>query len=226
LNSPSFRAWQPSQSLSLFAHSEAREHPADSLQAAHCALDPALQDWAHRADSEGARARQQQAALHIQRCINNGSTQMNLGGLQLESLPAMLWSQTHLTSLHLGGNCLSSLPEEIGQLTRLTHLIASDNLLCGLPHSIAKLHPLQVLDLSRNWFKGLPEAVADLPNLRYLYLHQNPLQINRQALLSRLPSECTITHWHEARGEHSGVGPHTLPGHDHGPVILCKTLAR
>lgn len=112
----------------------------------------------------------------IKKRINGQSTELNLTGLGLRSLPSLLWELTHLTKLVLDDNELTSLPSGIGNLRQLTLLSAEKNKIEALPYEIVNLRELRVLNFNSNQIEALPPGIGGLQHLTVLKAAFNRLE--------------------------------------------------
>jgi hypothetical protein len=103
------------------------------------------------------------------------SGKLDLGGLQLSTLPAKVFELNNLQWLYLDNNCFATLPAELAQLTHLKVLSLANNQLTTLPPEFAQLQNLEMLYLANNQLKTLPPEITDLKNLKVLSLTNNQL---------------------------------------------------
>eukprot|EP01133_Synstelium_polycarpum_P013612 gene13612-16019_t len=98
-----------------------------------------------------SRAFRDVAMERIYRCWYTRSPLLDLSGLALAEVPAVVGSLVHLTALDLSANCLVSLPADLARLTALTRLDLSANFITVLPLYLVSLKGLA----SRDGFLGL-----------------------------------------------------------------------
>ncbi len=118
---------------------------------------------------------EKEALGRILQALENNSTELDLTGLKLDSLPAELFNLTTLEWLYLGNNQLTSLPKQIGQMANLEGLDLTDNQLTSLPKQIGQLSCLGWLPLAGNRLARLPEEIGQLTRLNVMYLGSNQL---------------------------------------------------
>jgi len=116
-----------------------------------------------------------EAEKKIEKVMQSGAIELDLGSIELTELPGSLGKLTQLTKLNLSHNKLNTLPESLGQLTQLTELNLSSNKLTTLPESLGQLTQLTELNLSGNKLTTLPESLGQLTQLTELYLSHNKL---------------------------------------------------
>lgn len=105
-----------------------------------------------------------------------GNRTIDLGGMNLDKLPAEALSDVRAKKLILSNNKLKSLPAEIGRLTSLEELYVDGNLLEGaLPAEIRKMARLRILDASDNNLTGIPAEIGQLKQLEILDLSGNEI---------------------------------------------------
>ncbi|NET74201.1 MAG: leucine-rich repeat domain-containing protein [Sphaerospermopsis sp. SIO1G2] len=109
--------------------------------------------------------------------LENGDTHLDLGGFDLTTVPANLFTLLQLTHLSLRDNQLAEIPAAIGQLTQLKQLSLADNQLTAVPAEIGQLTQLRSLNLKNNQLTELPLDLLDLTSLERLQLSGNPLNI-------------------------------------------------
>ena len=117
----------------------------------------------------------QEALKRIEKVQAEKSTNLNLFGLELSSLPPEISNLTSLTRLDLNSNQFHVLPPEICKLTSLTRLSISNNHLSTLPSEISNLIKLNTLLLHGNKLSVLHSEIGKLFNLKYLRLDFNRL---------------------------------------------------
>ncbi|MEM8861743.1 MAG: leucine-rich repeat domain-containing protein [Chloroflexota bacterium] len=113
----------------------------------------------------------------IQQNIEAQESVLDLGGMNLTTLPPEIGQAVHVTRLSLRRNQLMTLPPEIGQLTQLQILSAADNELEWLPAEIGQLHQLRQINLKNNKLIELPVEMLDLDQLELLRLDGNALEL-------------------------------------------------
>jgi internalin A len=141
----------------------------------------------------------QEALRQIEEARSSNDTELDLGHLNLTTLPESIGQLRQLETLHLSENRLAALPESLGQLSQLEILDLSNNRLTALPESLGQLTHLQMLFLDGNQLTALPESLAALPKLRELFLHGN-----RQM---EIPDEILGPSWEEARRDNKKAKP-------------------
>ena len=144
---------------------------------------------------------QLEAIERVQRCVDEGEENVDLGGLNLGQvswstlsplrqltlqpihyLPPSQEAYQSLTPkihLFLANNELSSLPNELYNLGTITTLSLRQNKLENLSPAIANLTELEELNIGSNSFRFLPWEVIGLLNknlsVGHLHIHPNPL---------------------------------------------------
>jgi leucine-rich repeat protein SHOC2 len=111
----------------------------------------------------------------ILKCYHQKEVRLELGCLQLSSLPKSIGYLTHLQELILFENNLNNLPAEICNLKNLQKLILSFNPLRTLPKEITSLINLRKLELFMCQLISLPEEIGNLKNLQEFQLSRNLL---------------------------------------------------
>ena len=134
----------------------------------------ALNTWI-KAGPPNERLTRTSATQRILKAFQNQSKELDLGRLNLISLPACIGELKQLTTLDLSFNQLTSLPDAICGLSNLQKLVLSFNPLTSLPTAIHRLGNLQQLQLINNGLTALPDAICRLGNLRKLDLAYNYL---------------------------------------------------
>jgi len=86
------------------------------------------------------------------------------------------------TELELSGQGLTSIPADVGKRTELRSLDLYDNRLAALPDSIWELTSLEKLNLAGNQFESISERVGELTRLRMLDLGHNKLKALPESL--------------------------------------------
>lgn len=114
---------------------------------------------------------------------------LNLGGLGLTDLPAVIGEMTFLETLELRGNKLLNLRLPI--LTNLKRLNLRDCNIVSLPTEIGLLTSLRELFLTHNSITSVPTEIGLLTSLRELALGGNrltslPREIDRLTVLTKL----------------------------------------
>lgn len=108
--------------------------------------------------------------------VSSSTTQLNLSGSGLKSIPGYVFAKTELTGLDVSNNNLTgAIQGEIRFLKNLQTLNASGNQMTGVPAEIGQLSALRDLDLSENNLTGLPLELGNLQNLRRLDLRGNAI---------------------------------------------------
>ena len=79
------------------------------------------------------------------------STELDLSGRNIISLPAEIELMTNLERLDLSHNKLSVLPKEIGNLSKLRELDISNNYLTKIPKKISRLPSLEYISFDNNF---------------------------------------------------------------------------
>ena len=119
---------------------------------------------------------------------------LELGGLNLSTLPDSMNRLTDLTELNLDNfdNTFSILPEVIGSLTSLTDLRIGGEQMTGLPNSIAHLTNLINFELGDCALQDVPASINNLTQLEYFYIGgaEDPEALEPK-LISLLPN-CSI----------------------------------
>lgn len=115
------------------------------------------------------------AMERILNCLSQQTTELNLAGLNLSSLPPQIGLLRHIEKLILEKNRLVCLPKEIGYLTRLEELVLNHNALTTLPTTIRCLTSLKTLRLTGNKLTSLPKEMGHLSSLEKLFLSRNNL---------------------------------------------------
>ena len=123
----------------------------------------------------------------IDKAADEGWTELDLAGLQLEELPAQIAKCTQLETLLLGkwnrkarrsvgnGNKLTEFPDVVLQLTNLKILNLRNNKITCIPEDLGQLSNLTHLYLGCNQITSIPEAIGLLSNLTHLYLNNNQI---------------------------------------------------
>ncbi len=86
----------------------------------------------------------------IERAAEEKSTELDLHGEDITTLPAEIGKLTDLTKLYLPFNQLTSIPSELGNLTNLTVLYVHANQLTSIPAELGNLKNLEMLNLYDN----------------------------------------------------------------------------
>jgi internalin A len=138
------------------------------------------------------------AQKRIEGALYENAKSLDLGALDLMSLPEQIGLLHNIRALNISYNKFVSLPYQIGHLqylrrldalinnlehfppqiislTRLNSLNLSLNKIQTLPDEIDKLSNLDHLDLSYNEITNLPNAIGKLSNLTHLNLRGNKL---------------------------------------------------
>jgi len=139
----------------------------------------------------------QEALRRIEKARNAKSSELNLGDLDLTSVPDSLGQLANLHTLYLYNNQLTAIPDSVARLSNLKRLTLSSNQLTAIPDSIAHLSNLEglylggnqltaipdflaqftnidILNLANNQITAIPHSLTQLSRLRRLYLHGNP----------------------------------------------------
>ena len=118
----------------------------------------------------------------IDKAAEEGWTELDLAGLELEELPPEIGKCTQLETLVLGrfdkqriGNKLTEFPDVVLQLTNLKRLLIADNQITVIPEAIGQLSNLRELNLSDNQISVIPEVIGQLSNLTLLDLWNNQI---------------------------------------------------
>ena len=104
------------------------------------------------------------------------SRNLDLSGLDLNTLPECITEISHLEKLDLKLNEIKALPESIGNLVNLKELDLSLNKIKALPESLGNLRGLNKLNLKENKLRELPESLGNLRDLNKLNLKENKLR--------------------------------------------------
>jgi Leucine-rich repeat (LRR) protein len=115
------------------------------------------------------------AERKIKKAFETQSTDLNLDGKELLSLPDALGHLTQLHKLWLGDNRLTFLPDSFGNLTQLKLLWIDSNQLSALPDSFGNLAHLEVLEIENNRLTALPDSFGNLAHLEVLEIENNQL---------------------------------------------------
>ncbi len=115
------------------------------------------------------------AKERILECFQKRDTLLDLGSLNLKSLPEEIGNLTWLSHLSLYDNQLTALPDSFGNLTGLSELLLSNNRLSALPDSFGNLTRLSHLSLYDNQLSALPDFFGNLTKLSELALSNNQL---------------------------------------------------
>jgi internalin A len=113
------------------------------------------------------------ALERIEKAASTRETELDLTGLELETLPIQIGRLTWLEKLDLEGVGLEILPKEIGLLKNLKELNLYLNHLTILPREIGELTSLEYLGLDMNGLKELPLEFSNLISLRQLDFDDN-----------------------------------------------------
>ncbi|HFL5521121.1 TPA: NEL-type E3 ubiquitin ligase domain-containing protein [Salmonella bongori] len=158
----------------MYGYAQERLYGAHAMSGATSLAQPEAYDaiwseWQANAPPEEAR-NCSQAVERMRDCLATSKAVLDLSGLQLTTLPALL--PEHITVLTVINNCLTRLPETLpGELQQLN---ASQNHLTALPTTLPAR--LQRLDVSHNRLTviiTLPEGIDDL-NVSHNHLSQLP----------------------------------------------------
>ena len=109
----------------------------------------------------------------IEKAAREKSTELNLSGEGITSLPPEIGKLTNLTELYLDNNQLTSIPAELGKLTNLTYLSLYNNQLTSIPAELAQLTNLMELHLENNQLTSVPPELGRLTKLNTLTLDGN-----------------------------------------------------
>lgn len=141
------------------------------------AVERNLIEWCEEKKDDPEFRCRQLAANQIRECLDHPQSKtLDLGGLQLTSLPTAIGQLKHLRILKLDRNHLKSLPIEIGNLNQLSELTLWKNNLSEVPFGVCSLIDLVWIDLSENQITHLPEDIWLLQKVEYLNLSENRLQ--------------------------------------------------
>ena len=99
------------------------------------------------------------------------TTDLDLSGCNLVSLPQNMHHLKNLTSLYLNDNALTYIPYEFGELP-LTSLNLNNNQLQELPSSLSSC-PLTELYLDDNAFEDFPSVVCKISSLTIFSIQNN-----------------------------------------------------
>lgn len=116
-----------------------------------------------------------EAERRISAALESGATRLDLGGLNLRSVPSTVVLCSDIEDLNLAGNRLTAVPEGIGHLKRLRTLALGGNRIRTLPPFLAALQALEQLRVNDNLIDTLPAFIAELRTLRVLHLSRNRL---------------------------------------------------
>lgn len=108
---------------------------------------------------------------------------VDLSHNRIQSIPATLASQGHLTILRMSNNLLTSLPAELFTLQTLKLVDFSFNHLSALPESLSNCVSLVEILLRSNQLRELPYDLGNLVGLEILDVSENQL--------TALPRSCT-----------------------------------
>ena len=133
-----------------------------------------------------------EAGNRIFASYHQSSQDLDLEGLNIESLPVEIGKLINLQYLNISGNKLSLLPPEIGNLVRLHTFYLDENQLTTLPPEIGNLVKLDSFSIVKNQLTSLPEEIANLTNLTTLDLSDNNLTTLPQAIQDLVNSEIAI----------------------------------
>jgi internalin A len=116
-----------------------------------------------------------EAVRRIERARAEKATELDLSGLDLETVPERLGEMTSLRELYLYNNQLTSVPERLGELTALQRLRLDNNQLTSVPERLGELTALRELWLNDNQLTSVPEWLGGLTALQELRLSVNQL---------------------------------------------------
>jgi internalin A len=121
----------------------------------------------------------------IDKAADEGLTELDLAGLELEELPPEIGKCTQLETLVLGkfdrekrksiGNKLTEFPDVVLQLTNLKILSIPYNQITVIPETIGQLSNLTELYLNENQITSIPKTIGQLSNLTRLSLYNNQI---------------------------------------------------
>ncbi len=121
------------------------------------------------------RAMRQCASELILNCLRNQHCTLDLTGLQLDSLPDLIWECTSIDELNIESNRLAHLSPQIAKLTNLRILNLSENLLTEIPQELNQLSDLTELHLEGNQLGSIPIELARIYSNCAIYLDGNPI---------------------------------------------------
>ena len=110
----------------------------------------------------------QEAKRRIVHCFDNSTTNLDLSGLGLSTLPDGIQYLKHLRGLNLKDNKMDSLPHSMGNLKQLEVLNLENNGIRSLSSCVADLSQLQELNLKNNKIDSLPYQIGQSGNLKRL----------------------------------------------------------
>lgn len=105
---------------------------------------------------------------------DNGSTELDIGGLDLTELPLDVCKLSGLRKLNAASNHLSALPAEFAELQALKVSFFLGNKFTSVPHILGKLSSLFMLSFKSNSLVDVPEE-ALASQLGWLILTENRL---------------------------------------------------
>ncbi|KZT59210.1 hypothetical protein CALCODRAFT_431421 [Calocera cornea HHB12733] len=131
-------------------------------------------------------------AASAKQADTNPWTTLDMGGMQLKSISARLYTFTYLTTLYMNHNRLTTLPPAIGALKQLVHLDLTANQIHTLPPEIGQLTSLKELLLFDNNLTSLPDEMGTLHQLEFLGIDGNPLPAEVRQTLQKDGSAAVI----------------------------------
>jgi hypothetical protein len=117
----------------------------------------------------------EQAVRWIDEARDSKTRDLDLSGLNLNTIPDSLVQLSDLQSLNLSNNQISTIPDSLVQLVKLKGLQLQHNQIVTIPESLAQLTNLHVLGLWRNKISTIPDSMSHLANLRFLGLGGNQI---------------------------------------------------
>ena len=145
-----------------------------------------LQRWAAKWKNQFGELKREEdrlkAAEKMLQVYMENSAELDLSGLDLDSLPPQIGELKALQQLNLSSTGLTFLPIEITQLKMLSHLDLAFNHFTEFPEEILQLSALQYLNLCHNKLTILPDGLDRLTELQELKLEANPLQRSSEEL--------------------------------------------
>lgn len=153
-----------------------------------------LTRWCEEAQGTPEHAGRLEAAKRIQVCYVLKESDLNLGNLQLSSLPPQISSLTHLEELYADRNQLTAIPPEVFTLSNLHDLCLTSNRITSIPPEISSLCNLQSLAVPGNRIYDCSPEIGRLPRLRTLYLSYNDSLNDLPDEIFGLPRSCYINY--------------------------------
>ena len=114
----------------------------------------------------------------IEIAIKTGNPHLDLSGIGLEEVPAILSEAKHLETILLFGNKLKKFPLALIPLEKLRSISLRQNDIESIPELewVGFNSSLELLDLSTNRFSSIPQWICQLGTLESLYLENNKLE--------------------------------------------------